>query len=741
MVVLALLLWMQPSWASPLTPSQRAEAHVRLQSLAREVARSVASGTDAQGAALSPDSVSVSLEIAFDEERAKRDGLAHTEVARKRAQEGFDAARARQLALVDELAKRTLSSKAPSPDPKASEGNEGNGSTAAGADDGEGKVGVKPRLRMGLLNLDVLEDVQGAGRAAQAARRAGLEPLLSPPLAIHVTAPVSPPEEPFIPDPMSYIKSVKIGVFSPRMLPDELKKRLGKSLKDLFQNFGVSSFSGEKDLIFETPVTLEPAPAAPPAPKEVPSVKDHVRDWLSPRNPGLSVLVAALALAAGLLVGLRGIAMGFLKLSSMVGELKPKEDVRATEAVDAEFVVPEREHAVTEVREGVFDPQASADALAGEMHNIREEARRVFSERPSSAAEAFADLLELRGGPEDLRDLLGFVGADVSREAFQELPPLTREVFSTYLEENRNSASNLLQGVEVTRRLLQGLASEVAPRPGAWKDLGDALCRLDDNTLGGFMRSADASATGTVLARVSVDRSSRLSKRLAGAKLREALDHVDMPSEPEALDAAAGQALEALTAWEAQSGKASSSAQSNRKERFVLRMFKTASLKEEDALLEVLPEGDVVLRARVLEQRFPLFDACYLPPKVLKGIVDGLGSSRRMELVAVAPDALRKALLALYEAGTTQREILDEELETLQKSEKRRTAVEKSRWVILEAFMERVRIAVGNDASLVAQALAAYCQAKGFAEPDPALWGATMATTESLQAAHLPQAS
>lgn len=587
----------------------------------------------------------------------------------------------------------------------------------------EPKIKLKDVPRFGMLNLESgkesiealineplakATELQGNGPLARAAQPAPQRPSLS--VSLQLPAPVA--ESRFDYKAADYLKKIEVEISLPAALDAAASARLKERIKVALDLKRLAKGANPDDWI---KIAAQPR-------KPMAAVQHTFKSWReslwSPGNATMPTLAGLLLLCLALLAGsiLLGIALvrGLRVVATEVGKLKPEGAAKAVDSGEEEGLPSAK--AVKAFAEAGDTPKrdavASSNAITAEMGGIRTQFKQIVGEQKELLAALLRDLADGDNGLAAVRDLMSFVGFESVKPALDLLPRSLLGRLQEYAEDNRDVATDILRGAEVAQSLYSSyigkLALEVEENE-ILTGLRRQLVKVEEELLRAAAGSMRAPEAALILKVLTPERAQRFLKSLPVAVMQESLGMVDNPLPDPAGIAAAIQAR--LAGGEADGGS------SNVQRRLIMRIVKNAADGDEALIAALVKEDDWPLRRLVMQTRFALADARYLPEKLLRGCMLKMDNATRAEIVSVVEPELRTILVGLYKEGTKLREIIDVELDSIAKNDMRKASIEKRRGDLLGVFVAAIRKAVMVDPDVLDDVIAAICKDKNLTPP------------------------
>ncbi|MCX6123506.1 MAG: hypothetical protein NTV34_01960, partial [Proteobacteria bacterium] len=159
------------------------------------------------------------------------------------------------------------------------------------------------------------------------------------------------------------------------------------------------------------------------------------------------------------------------------------------------------------------------------------------------------------------------------------------------------------------------------------------------------------------------------------------------------------------------------SEQSHSQRRLIFRLVKSIGVSDEAMVYDLVPEADWDLKRQIMSTKLFLKDAIYVPIKHLARGLQDLETTLRAELIIVCSQELRALLTASVGARTKKYEVLQLEVDQIQRNGRRLENIRLREFEILEAFMVSLRNAINGDQAIIDQIILAQAQALGIDPP------------------------
>lgn len=574
-------------------------------------------------------------------------------------------------------------------------------------------------VRFGRLNIDLNREALGKVLAARKEPEAGGKA----PEASHLAVSVSLPDtgagvKSFTFDPADYITQISIEVMIPEGVPDSVDPTLKARIVDALN---LAAFAGDKAQDWVKIGRL-------PKPETKAVVKAGAADWVqglfSPQNQTLGLIIAGLFMGLSILLATILLAKVFAKMAAGIKDLKPVEEKKeeagagdkAEGAPVADAAGPAAEghgDASGHGKRHEHDPAASAQALTSEMKTIRDQLFEIVAENDKLFAELLRDMFYQPHGLEDIRDLLSFAGYKAIKPALEKLPKQSIEQLQAFVEDSSADPVSLLSGVEVAQRLYRTCISKISGSgegAGDLDRLSDGIVAADDSVIAQVIGEMSGQELAFMLRTLSVSRGNALIRTIPSDKLKEATALLDKT--PENTKEMVDGILKKILELEGQKAK-----KSNLQLRFVLRLARNASIDEEAGVLEMIGPEEWDFKLDVMRTKFFYAYVKFLPMTFVRSILDGVPVRTRAEILHVADEGLRNAVLGTFQEGSKLKEMLMTEIEQITKNAKRKAEVEKNRLPTLDAFMGRLRAILVERQELFDQVILKQCEVEKLTPP------------------------
>ena len=157
--------------------------------------------------------------------------------------------------------------------------------------------------------------------------------------------------------------------------------------------------------------------------------------------------------------------------------------------------------------------------------------------------------------------------------------------------------------------------------------------------------------------------------------------------------------------------------QSQSQRRLIFRLVKSIGVADEAMLYDLVPAADWILKRQIMATKLFLKDAIYVPTKQLAQGLQELSIALRAELMMICSEELRAVLTTTIGAGTKKFELIQSEIEQIQRNTRRLENIRLRESEILEAFIASLRNAVNGDPAIIDQIILAQAKALGIEPP------------------------
>jgi hypothetical protein len=537
-------------------------------------------------------------------------------------------------------------------------------------------------------------------------------------LAVSLQMPETTGGKSFQFDPADYIVKMTIDVMIPEGVPESVDATLKTRIADALNLTAIASDKAQEWI----KIGRLPKPEAKAVVKA--GIGDWVQGLFSPSNVTLGLMIVGIFVGLCILLATILLAKVFAKMAAGIKDLKPAEEKKEegggdkAEATQAAEAPAQDAHAAAahgdagggHGKRHEHDPAASVQALTSEMATIRDQLFEIVAENDQLFAELLRDLFYQQHGLEDIRDLLSFAGYKAIRPALEKLPKQSIEQLQAFVEDSNQDPVSLLHGVEVAQRLYRACISKISgtgPEAGDLDRLSQGLVAADDAVITQMIGDMTGQQLAFMLRTLSVSRGNALIRSIPSDKLREATSLLDKM--PENAKEIVDGILEKIASLEGQKAK-----KSNLQLRFVLRLVRNASIDEEASVLEMIGPEEWDFKLDLMRTKFFYTYVKYLPMTFVRSILDGVPVRMRAEILHVAEEPLRNAVLATFQEGSKLKEML-------------MTEIEQIRLPTLEAFMGRLRAILVERQDLLDQVILKQCEVEKLTPPERIQKGQTQA--------------
>jgi len=537
-------------------------------------------------------------------------------------------------------------------------------------------------------------------------------------LSISVPAPATATIEPFVFKAADYIKKISVDITLPAKTPKSFADNV-PNLVSAFLEFKAIS-KGQSTSGWIKVKLAPPIPEAPKVEAAKPTPQTFVENIWKPENSFISTLASVVILGLFVFIAMfvasrsisRGLQNAFASLGKDISALKPAEADKGDDedTLAKEVVVASNEN---ETR-GSFDQAAAGQAITHDMQNIRSQMATFIADNTFLCAEYMSDMFYDNSGLADFRDLLSFMGYSPLKPALDHLPRAAVEKLEAYIEENRETPPNMLNGAEIAQRMYGECVSKATLRDDSMKvfdPIRAVLIKYEDVVISKFIAEADTASIAVLLKTLTVERGNRLMKSIPANILKEAASLLDR--QIESPDQVIAQMITKLTQV-----AASITERSQAQRRLIMRLVKTVTVSDEGLVYDLIPGEDWELKRQIMQTKLFLRDVPYVPLKTLTQAFNALPLARRAEVMVIADEALRNALNATVGSGNKRAEMLQTEVDQNQKNQKKMADINARKSAILETLVSSVRKVISNDAAVIDQIIFAQAKALGLKPPE-----------------------
>jgi len=272
----------------------------------------------------------------------------------------------------------------------------------------------------------------------------------------------------------------------------------------------------------------------------------------------------------------------------------------------------------------------------------------------------------------------------------------------------------MLNGAEIAQRMYGECVSKATLRDDGMRlfdPVRAALIKIEDAVVSKYLSEADSVAVSVLLKILSVERGNRLIKSIPAETLKDATKRMDQTVDsPDQVIATIITKLEQTAATVTERSQA--------QKRLIMRLVKSASPADEGTVYDLIPAEDWEMKRQIINTRMFYRDVIFVPEKLLGIALSTLSLSRRAEIVVAVDENLRRTLLASVGLGTKKAELLQTEVDQLQKNARKLADVTTRKEVVIESFLNAVRKVVSSDKTAADRIILAQAKALGISPPE-----------------------
>jgi hypothetical protein len=523
-------------------------------------------------------------------------------------------------------------------------------------------------------------------------------------MSLSVAVPSTPVTDELTPDfqfnPALYIKKILIDIVVPDYVDPIVVKNIKKQVNKALELDRLNAGKGADWIKVGKSALPDLQDRLPP-----PSIIQWVFSLFRPNNLTIGIVTAAIAMALAQILGVLWIGRAMGGVAKSIKELKPPEESSATGG--GEDGLGEETAAEAGESEGKYDAQQTISAMTSDMKSIRTQLEDVIKDSPQAAAEVLRNMFYQDSGLSDMRDLMGFAGYTALKDALNRMPRSAIDELKAYIEDSKDEASSLLNGVEVAQRVYRNIVTRItgSSAEDSVQKLRDALINTEDDVLATVTKGANAEEVALFMTTLSVERGNKIMKDIPKDVLKEATALLDAAPKPEIMSAV----MDKLTGTTVEK-----SATSKAQQRFIMRLVKGAPYDQEDSVKMMIPSDDWELKRMIMLQHFMFSDLQFLNADILKKALDGFEIGTRAEVLHAVDSSTRGILLNAYPEGSKLREAMTSELEEIGKNAQRQENIVEKKSKLIDSLMNKIQKIIQASPRVVDTTLEAQAQSLGI---------------------------
>jgi hypothetical protein len=149
----------------------------------------------------------------------------------------------------------------------------------------------------------------------------------------------------------------------------------------------------------------------------------------------------------------------------------------------------------------------------------------------------------------------------------------------------------------------------------------------------------------------------------------------------------------------------------------MLRILKNATPDDEEFIQSLVANDDWDMKSLIMKTRFLFRDLPYVQPALVKQAFEAFPVAFRGELSFCSSENNRKVFMNLYAEGARARELLSAEIDQIEKNDKRRALVEKSKNNIIQQFLDSLHGVLSADPQNYEEIIVRQSQENGEQSP------------------------
>jgi hypothetical protein len=464
----------------------------------------------------------------------------------------------------------------------------------------------------------------------------------------------------------------------------------------------------------------------PPMPSLEEAGKRFLLEMLEPKSPFLGNIVLAVPVTLAILIAALLVLMMWRSSNRLIDKfyahMKGQADAAAAkEAAAAELAGADLSDLSDIVSDADvvaerFDRTQTANALTQQLQAIKDSFVKIIQVDLEATAESLANQSLSPQGLESIAQISSFVGYDVIRPAFALFDFGLRTRLEVIFLERRNVPPSLLEGAESAQLVLvqtNSRISDLGERYGtpSARQLRQLLLKMGEGDLQKWLvENSDNMIASLVVMLLTADRCVKVLKgidsQVAAIILRQCENLGDNPS------SLIEQALKSLAPF-----AQSKSAQLDQRKKILRLLSKDLHRTDESKVLSLLNGADWEVRFDLVKNSYLFSDLVFLPSDTLRKLVEGFKGFERSSLVfGLGPD-IRNKVLAAFPEGSKAKEVLMMDLETIDRSERKKADAARVGSIVLDRLHRSVRERVASDSQLLKRCLTEMCTANNWELP------------------------
>jgi hypothetical protein len=532
---------------------------------------------------------------------------------------------------------------------------------------------------------------------------------------------------PFTFDPADYVASVNVQLTLPigaQSLQEDVVKKI---VVDTVGQIVPESIAGAATIgLRQAKAPQVPQKEKEPLPSLEEAGKRFLLEMLEPKSPFLGNIILAVPVTLAILIAALLVLMMWRSSNRLIDKfyahVKGQADAAAAkEAAAAELAGADLSDLSDIVSDAQvvaerFDRTQTANALTQQLQAIKDSFVKITQVDLEATAESLANQSLSPQGLESIAQISSFVGYDVIRPAFALFDFGLRTRLEVIFLERRNVPPSLLEGAESAQLVLvqtNSRISDLGERYGtpSARQLRQLLLKMGEGDLQKWLvENSDNMIASLVVMLLTADRCVKVLKgidsQVAAIILRQCENLGDNPS------SLIEQALKSLAPF-----AQSKSAQLDQRKKILRLLSKDLHRTDESKVLSLLNGADWEVRFDLVKNSYLFSDLVFLPGETLRKLVEGFKGFERSSLVfGLGPD-IRNKVLAAFPEGSKAKEVLMMDLETIDRSEKKKADATRVGSIVLDRLHRSVRERVASDSQLLKRCLTEMCTANNWELP------------------------
>lgn len=425
------------------------------------------------------------------------------------------------------------------------------------------------------------------------------------------------------------------------------------------------------------------------------------KEAINPKNQSLSgiflslsALIGFVLIAAILFLGSKKVAESLANIAQATQAKSQADEGTSSEGETISADLPSTSGSSS--AKSKFSPDKEADLLSQTRLQISENVAQWCTKDPVTVGEVLVDLASAADGMSTLNSLILYSGYENLKPALELLPNKLLRKLDESLNDSWKEGAELLPGLEAAQLLLAGMI----PRQTSLlrftfdsKKIRQALLKLDLTIMQSLINELTNDDACILFRLLPQNVAVAVSSQITPERLKEIMDNMNS-SDPNKVPSES--LVKKIEAYKENLNEQ----KSLDKERFLRALLKSGQSSNEEQILNLLGPNDLVLRFEFLQERFFINDLIYLEPATIKSVIDRFPLTRRANFLYFSSPELRQTILDSYPKDSKSLEALLEELDNIDKSQKRKNSANADKKDIFSLISSKTLELLKKDASL-----------------------------------------